>query len=225
MLFIYHRLPENAFFQVWGFFPEDDVTLVRDQVEQYLGRVSLPGLAHHATSAPVKYIINSCEILSQFQTQWHDWLHRSSTVKPREKFREKGPNYIFCKEGMAIDFYGAGEQLEQMSIFWPWRVVNQIFNVESEIFYQWYEDAYTFQQQVWDDNERQKILESAQNALEIYNSSEDVEEYLLIRPWSFPSRFHRTWDKLAPFACKASRNKFPPILDFDEEEDEGSLIV
>ena len=222
MLFVFLRTIEGAFFQVWGFFPESDVTHVTDLIVQYIRRPSVPGLAHHATAAPVRYILNECKVLSRFQAHWHDWLHTRSTVQPREKLRERGPNYIFCKEGMAIDFYGTGEQLEQMSTFWPWRIMNDIFSVDLEIMYQWYEDAYTFRQQVWDDKERQEFLSAAKEALQVYHSSEDVNEYVQIRPWSFPSRFHRTWDKLEPFACKASRNFFPPIFNFDEE-DEGVL--
>jgi hypothetical protein len=225
MLFIFLRTPKNAFFQVWGFYPENDVTHVGELIEQYMERPSVPGLAHHATAAPVRYIVDHCQILSQFRAQWHDWLHTRSTVKPREHLREIGPNYIFCKEGMAIDFYGAGEQLEQMSTFWPWRVMGEIFAIDTEIIYQWYEDAYSFRQQVSDDKERHAILSAAKDALEKYNSLGGVKEYLFIRPWSFPSRFHRTWDKLEPFACKASRNYFPPILDFDDEEvEDGSII-
>ena len=222
MLFIFLRRRDGAFFQVWGYFPHNDVTKVKDLISQYLERSSVPGLGHHATAAPVRYILDHCEILEKYQAHWHDWLHTRTTVKPRKNFREKGPNYVFCEEGMAIDFYGAGEQLEQMSTFWPWRVMNDIFTTGSEIFYQWFEDAYTFRQQVWDDNERKQIVTSAKNALQTYNSTDDVKEFVLIRPWSFPSRFHRTWDKLEPFASKVSRNSFPPIYDF--EEDDGSLI-
>ena len=90
-------------------------------------------------------------------------------------------------------------------------------NQELMIKYQWKEDAYIFEQQVLDDEQRHVFSQKAKSAFEAYGSSDDINEYLLIRPWSFPSRFYRTWDKLEPFASKASRNKFPPITDFLEE--------
>ncbi|MHA1926851.1 MAG: hypothetical protein ACW974_13115, partial [Candidatus Thorarchaeota archaeon] len=151
---------------------------------------------------------------------WYDWSKRGRQAKPNPKFRERGPDYVFCKEGMAIDFYGTGEQLEQMSTFWPWRLVKRIFvdHREFSILYQWHEDSYLYQQQVLNNDQRERMAEDAEKALDIYQSSDDVDQILSIRPRSFPSRWHRTWDKLEAFASKASRNPFPPIYDFAEDE-------
>ena len=218
MFFVFLMALGEAAFQIWAFTPCEEITTVGELAERYLKRPSLPGLAHHGTASAVRYIVDHCEILEQHKTQWHDWLRKGPTTKPRiKKFKERGPDYIFCKEGMAIDFYGAGVQLEQMSTFWPWRVINNIFVVGNEILYQWYEDSYTFKQQVWEDEKRESIYTAAENALDTYKSSKKVQELVLIRPWSFPSRFHQTWDKLEPFASKASRNSFPSIYDFEEE--------
>ncbi len=220
ILFIFQKLKENKYFQIWSYFPQDDADRVRELVREHIGRDMVKGLAHHGTSAIVKYIVDHCDVLDSYQAHWYDWIHRGPSTKPREKkWREKGPVYIFCKEGMAINHYGSGVQLEQMSLFWPWRLIENIFIDDYEILYQWYEDAYTFRQQVWDDDERKRVLEMAKKALEFYRSSNDVPELMTIRPWSFPSRFYRSWDKLEPFVCKASRNGFPPIFDFEDEED------
>jgi hypothetical protein len=120
---------------------------------------------------------------------------------------------------MAIDFYGTGEQLEQMSTFWPWRRIRRVFKDDEELCvrYQWHDDAFTFNQQVLDNEPRKEFSDAAEAALNLYNESDGVDEFLLIRPWSFPARFHRTWDKLEAFSSKASRNKFPPIYDFEEK--------
>jgi hypothetical protein len=85
------------------------------------------------------------------------------------------------------------------------------------ILYQWYDDFYVFRQQVWDKDERRVLLEVAKRALSSYQTSDGGPELLVIRPWSFPSYFHSTWEKLEPFLSKASRNGFPPIYDFEEE--------
>jgi hypothetical protein len=53
----------------------------------------------------------------------------------------------------------------------------------------------------------------------VTQATDNPQELVLIRPWSFPSRFHRSWDKLEPFASKVTRNSFPPVLDFVEEEE------
>jgi hypothetical protein len=215
-----HTVPfGRAVFPIWSTIPAEDVPTVRELIEEHLDRPSLPGLAHHGTAAAVKYILDRCEILTRMRGEFYDWLKKGRMAKPNKKFRERGPDYVFCKEGMAIDFYGAGEQLEQMSTFWPWRLMHRVVpdNEELSIKYQWKEDAYIFEQQVLDDDMRHLFYQEAEKALEAYRASEGVNEYLLIRPWSFPSRFHRTWDKLEPFSSKASRNRFPPITEFTEE--------
>ncbi|MFW9846170.1 MAG: hypothetical protein ACFFD6_05455 [Candidatus Thorarchaeota archaeon] len=220
MVYLYQMPFGRAVFPIWITIPLEDVPKVRNLLEERLDRPSLPGLSHHGNAAAVKYITEQCEILSKHRAQWHDWSKRGRQAKPNPKFRERGPDYVFCKEGMAIDFYGTGEQLEQMSTFWPWRLIRTVFNdsLEFSIKYQWHEESYVYQQQVLDNEERKKIAEDAQKALDIYKSSEDVDEVLAIRPRSFPSRWHRTWDKLEAFASKASRNPFPPIYDFIEDE-------
>ncbi len=219
LLFLYMMPFGQAFFPVWGKIPIEDVPEVRSLIEERLQRPSLPGLAHHGTAAAVKYILQHCEILSQKRAEWYDWTKKGRMSKPNPKFREIGPNYVYCKEGMAIDFYGAGEQLEQMSTFWPWRLIKRVFADHNEfvVRYQWYEDSYIFEQQVLEDEDRNEFGEKAEAALATYQSSDDVKELLLLRPWSFPSKFHRTWDKLEAFSSKASRNKFPPIYDFQEQ--------
>ena len=206
-------------FPIWSTIPVEDVPTVRSWIEKRLDRPSLPGLAHHGTSAAVKYILDHCEVYDRIKAEWNDWTRKGRQDKPNPKFRERPPDYVYCKEGMAIDFYGAGEQIEQMSTFWPWRRIKRVFADDQEyvVRYQWYEDAYVFSQQVLDDDARHRFADAAESALEAYNAAEDVAEYLLIRPWSFPARFHRTWDKLEPFSSKASRNRFPPIHDFEEE--------
>lgn len=210
----------RAVFPIWITIPLEDVSTVRTLLETRLDRPNLPGLAHHGTAAAVKYITEQCEVLSRHRAQWYDWSKRGRQAKPNKKFRERGPDYVFCKEGMAIDFYGTGEQLEQMSTFWPWRLIKRVFEDSHEfsIRYHWYEDSYQYQQQVLDNDERRRICEDAERALEISQTSDDVEQVLFIRPRSFPSRFHKSWEKLEAFSSKASRNRFPPIYEFIEEE-------
>ena len=219
MVFLYIMPFGRAVFPIWTTIPIDDVPTVRELLEKHLDRPSLPGLAHHGTAAAVRYVIDHCEVYSRINAEWNDWAKKGRMAKPNKRFREIGPDYVYCKEGMAIDFYGAGEQLEQMSTFWPWRRVKRIFVDDEELVvrYQWHEDVYTFNQQILDDNQRHEFSHAAERALDDYNASDDIDELLLIRPWSFPSRFHRTWDKLEAFSSKASRNKFPPIYDFKEE--------
>jgi hypothetical protein len=220
MVFLYTAPFGRAIFPIWTTIPTEDVPIVREMIEERLNRPSLPGLAHHGTAAAVKYILDHCEVYGRVCAEFYDWAKKGRMAKPNKRFRERGPDYVYCKEGMAIDFYGAGEQLEQMSTFWPWRLIHRVIKDDDELSvkYQWKEDAYTFEQQVLDGDRRRTFSEEAEKAFEAYKSSDDVNEYLLIRPWSFPSRFHRTWDKLEPFASKASRSRFPPITDFAEEQ-------
>ncbi|MHA3964689.1 MAG: hypothetical protein AM325_014250 [Candidatus Thorarchaeota archaeon SMTZ1-45] len=219
MVFLFTMPYGKAVFPVWTTIPIEDVPQVREWIEKRLESPSLPGLAHHGTAAAVKYILDQGQVQERIRAEWNDWVKKGRMAKPNPKFRERGPDYVYCKEGMAIDFYGAGEQLEQMSTFWPWRKVKRVFadHQEFTVRYEWHEDAYLFNQQVLDDDARNRFNKAAQNALDTYNSSDDVKEFLLIRPWSFPSRFHRTWDKLEAFSSKASRNRFPPIYDYMEE--------
>ncbi len=221
MLFVYLMIERQADFQIWSYFPSEDVDIVKELAERYIGAPLTPGLAHHGTAAVVRYVVNHCNVLSTFKTDWTDWLHKSPNApmsSPREKLREIGPTYWFCLEGMGIDFYGASEQLEQMSTFWPWRIINNIFLDDIEVSYQWFEDTFIYRQQVWEKELRDAILAGALEALKAYRSSDDVKQVLTIRPWSFPSSLHRSWDNLEPFGCKASRNRFPPIYDFEEPE-------
>jgi hypothetical protein len=222
MLYLFTMPFGRAVFPVWVTFPLEDITTVKEILKKRLEQPSLPGLAHHGTAAAVRYIVDNCEVISKHRAQWYDWSKRGRQAKPNKKFRERGPDYVFCKEGLAIDLYGTGAQLAQMSTFWPWRLIHSIFNdsYEFSIKYQWHEDAYTYQQQVLDNDERRRIYEDAQRALDIYNSSDDVKEVLLIRPRSFPSKFYKSWDKLEAFSSKASRNRFPPIYDFIEDIDD-----
>jgi hypothetical protein len=219
MVFLYNMPFGRAIFPVWTTFPKEDISTVKSLVEERLERPSLPGLAHHGTSAAVKYILDHCEEMSRIRAEWNDWLKKGRMAKPNPKFRERAPDYVYCKEGMAIDFYGAGEQLEQMSTFWPWRIMKRVFRDDEELCvrYQWHEDSFTFNQQVLDDEPRREFSQAAESALEAYQAADDVDEYLMIRPWSFPARYHRTWDKLEAFSSKASRNRFPPIHDFAED--------
>lgn len=218
LVFLYVMPFGRAVFPIWTTIPIEDVPTVKQFIEKRLDRPSLPGLAHHGTAAAVKYVLDHCEVFYRIRAEWNDWAKKGRQAKPNPKFRERGPDYVYCKEGMAIDFYGAGEQLEQMSTFWPWRRIKRVLRDDQEICvrYQWHEDSYIFVQQVLDDGQRLEFSNAAEEAFEVYNSSEDVDEMLLIRPWSFPSRLHRTWDKLEAFSSKASRNRFPPIYDFQE---------
>lgn len=220
IVYLYNLPHGRAFFPIWSIIPLEDVPEVRELIEARLRRPYLPGLAHHGTAAAVKYIIERCEVIERIDSNWYDWTKKGRQARPNPKFRERAPDYVYCKEGMALDLYGTGEQLEQMATFWPWRLIKRAFadHEEFSVRYQWKDDAYVFSQQVLEDDERKRFAEAAENALQLYNSSENVEELLLIRPWSFPSRFHRTWDKLEPLSCKASRNAFPPIHDFTEED-------
>ena len=219
MVFLYIMPSGTAVFPIWTTIPIDDVPTVRELIEKRLDRPSLPGLAHHGTSAAVRYMLDHCEVYTRIRAEWNDWVKKGRISKPITKFRERGPDYVYCKEGMAIDFYGAGERLEQMSTFWPWRRVKRVFadNEELGVRYQWKDDAYIFNQQVLNDDQRLEFSQAAESAFDAYNASDNVNEMLMIRPWSFPSRFHRTWDKLEAFSSKASRNRFPPIYDFKEE--------
>ena len=213
--FLLPKIP--GIFQIWSYIPLDEIEATRDLIEKYTRRPQLPGLAHHGNAAAVRHIVNHCNVLERHQTTWHDWIKTGPLLgKPREKLRERGPDYVFCKEGLAIDFFGADEMLEQMSTFWPWRLIESIWLDDYEILYKWYDDSYIFRQQVWDKEERQVLLKAAQNALAAYHASEDTQELLLIRPMAFPSYFYTTWEKLDPLSCKASRHGFPPINDFVE---------
>lgn len=211
MLFLFLKPSESTFFQIWGFIPLEDTLRVRELMQTYLEQPSLPGLAHHGTTAAVRYVVDHCNVIERHTAHWHEWLRRGPIYKPKEKLREKGPDYVFCKEGMAIDFIGASAELEQMSVFWPWRVMEDISVVDREILYRWEHSAYTFRQLVWDDERRNRIFKEATDAFELYCTSEHVKELPLIKPWSFPSSFHETWDDLDPFSSKASRIAFPPI--------------
>jgi len=218
IVFLYVMPDGRGVFPVWTTIPIEDVGKVRELIEKRLDRPSLPGLAHHGTAAAVKYILDHCEVHDRIRAEWYDWAKKGRMAKPNPRFRERGPDYVYCKEGMAIDFYGAGEQLEQMSTFWPWRLVHTVFADDQDLVvrYQWHEDAYMYNQQVLEDDKRHEFSAAAVKALDAYNTSDDVDEMLMIRPWSFPSRFHRTWDKIEAFSSKASRNRFPPIYDFKE---------
>jgi len=204
--------------QIWSFIPLEDARQVRELVEKYAGRPQLPGLAHHGNAAAVRYMIEKCTVRERHETTWHDWVKTGPLLgKPRKKFREKGPDYVFCEEGLGINFYGAGEMLEQMSTFWPWRVIENIMLDDYTILYKWFDDSYVFRQQVWDKDQRRTILDAAQRALASYQSSDDISENLMIRPTSFPSYFYTTWEKLDPLSSKASRNGYPPVYDFVED--------
>lgn len=221
IFFTFLRAGGEAFFQIWSVIPFEDVPKVRKLAEEYLGRPSIPGLAHHGTTAAVSHILDHCNILHRIGLKWHDWIKSGPSTKPREKFQEVDPELVICREGMAFSFRGASPKLEQMSTFWPWRLIRTITVLDDEIpqiAYIWHEDSYTFQQQVWDNDERKEILEKVTGALEAYREDESVEEFVLVRPWSFPSSFHETWDDLQPFASKASRDGFPPIIEPDEQD-------
>jgi len=218
MIFFFLLPKQPGIFQIWSYIQLEDVSTVRDLIEKYAGRPQLPRLAHHGNAAAVRYMVDKCTIREKHETPWHDWVKTGPLLgKPREKFRERGPDYIFCKEGLAIDFYGAGEMLEQMSTFWPWRVIENIWLDDYSIQYKWYDDAYIFSQQVWDNDQRPILLDAAKKALAAYRSSDDISELLLIRPAAFPSYFYTTWEKLDPMSCKASRNGYPPVEDFEEK--------
>ena len=217
MVFFFLLPKEPGIFQVWSYIPLEDISIVRDLIKKYAGRPQLPRLAHHGNAAAVRYLVDKCTIRERHETTWHDWVKTGPALgKPRKKFRERGPDYIFCEEGLAIDFYGAGEMLEQMSTFWPWRVIESIWLDDYSIQYKWFDDAYIFSQQVWDSDQRPILLEAAKRALAAYQSSDDTSEFLLIRPTAFPSYFYTTWEKLDPMSCKASRNGYPPVEDFEE---------
>ncbi len=216
MFFVFMRAKGEAYFQIWAIIPQEDIQVVSEIASKYVGRDKLSGLAHHGTTAAVRLVLNNCNVIERLRLKWHDWVRRGPSIRPRAKFKELDPELVFCKEGMAIDFFGASPKLEQMSTFWPWRVIRSINILDSEvpeIAFIWHEDSYTFRLQVWDDEDRKAILDAARNALETYRSSDDVSEMKLIRPWSFPSTFYETWDDLKPNACKASREGFPPIFE------------
>ena len=218
MIFFFLMPKDEGVFEVWSYIPLEDVKHVRELVEKYAGRPQVPRLAHHGNAAVVRHVLEHCTILSQHQTTWHDWIKTGPLLgKPRKKFTERGAEYVFCEEGIAIDHYGSGEMLEQMSTFWPWRVIENVFLDDYTIIYQWYDDGYVFRQQVWDKDERRVILDAAKEAFAANQKAVGVKELLLIRPWAFPSYFYTTWEKLDPLSCKASRNGFPPAYDFVEE--------
>ena len=221
IFFAFLRAGGEAFFQIWSIIPLEDVPRVREFAQEYLGQPPVPGLAHHGTTAAVKYILNRSEVLHRIRLNWYDWIKAGPSTTPREKFQEVNPELVICKEGMAFNFEGASPKLKQMSTFWPWRLIKTITVLDDEvpqIAYIWHEDSYTFQQQVWDDEERKAILEKVTGALEAYKEDETIEEFVLVRPWSFPSVYHDTWDDLQPFASKASRDGFPPIIATEFQE-------
>jgi len=221
IFFAFLRSGGEAFFQVWSIIPKEDIPKVKQLAEKHSGRPSVKGLAHHGTAGAVNYMLDHCEIMHRIETKWHDWIKKGPSTEPREKLNEKAPELVFAKEGMAFNLYGASPKLEQMSTFWPWSRIRDIYAMQDEvpqIAYLWHEDSYTFLQQVWNDEERTSILKKAKEAHDAYLNDDNVPELRLIRPWSFPSRFHDTWEELQPFASKASRDGFPPI--YEEEEDE-----
>ncbi|NHJ13794.1 MAG: hypothetical protein EAX95_08955 [Candidatus Thorarchaeota archaeon] len=219
IFFAFLRAGGEAFFQIWSIIPFEDVPRVREIAEKYLGRPSVPGLAHHGTTAAVNYVLNHCQVVERIKLNWHDWIKVGPSTRPREKFQEIDPELVICREGMAFNFHGASAKLKQMSTFWPWRLLKTITTMDDEvpqIAYVWHEDSYTFQQQVWEDEERKEILKKVTTALQAYREDQAVDEFVLVRPWSFPSVFHDTWDDLQPFASKPSRDGFPPITETNE---------
>ncbi|MFW9786363.1 MAG: hypothetical protein ACFFE2_06825 [Candidatus Thorarchaeota archaeon] len=216
MVFLFMRRPDGMFFQYWAFIPLEDTSRVRTLIQDYLERPSLPGLAHHGTTAAVRYVLDHCTIIERHAAIWHEWLRRGPVYQPNKKRREKGPDYVFCKEGMAIDFFGANSELEQMSTFWPWRVMEGISKEDREILYRWSDGDYIYRQLVWDEERRNRILTGAKEVFELYGTLEHVGIYPVIRPWSFPSSFPDTWEKLEAFSSKPSRIGFPPTHGLDE---------
>jgi hypothetical protein len=221
IFFLFLRAGGEAYFQIWAIVPQEDIRKITEYTEERLGRGNVPGLAHHGTTGVVNYILDRCEIIDRIPLHWHDWIKRGPSTKPREKFMEIDPELVLCKEGMAFDFSGASSKLKQMSTFWPWRLLRTITAMEDEvpqIAYVWHEDNYTFTQQVWDDKERDNILQKVRSVHEAYQSDNSIRELRLIRPWSFPSVYHDTWDNLEPFVSKASRDGFPPVEEVSEDE-------
>ncbi len=219
IFFAFLRSGGEAFFQVWAIIPVEDIPKVRELAEEYLGRKSVDGLAHHGNAGVVNYVLDRCEIVHRITLNWHDWIKSGPSTEPREKLNEKPPDLVLAKEGMAFDFYGASPKLEQMSTFWPWRLIKDIHVVPDEVpqlAYVWYEDEYTFLQQVWDEKERRQILDKVKETRQMYINDDDIPELKMIRPWSFPSRLHDTWDDLKPFASQASRDGFPPIYETED---------
>jgi hypothetical protein len=95
--------------------------------------------------------------------------------------------------------------------------MEDISREDREILYRWNEGDYTFRQLVWDEEQRDRILRGAQEALELYCTSEQVNKYPVIRPWSFPSSFPETWEELEAFSSRASRIGFPPIHGLEDD--------
>ncbi|NHI88632.1 MAG: hypothetical protein EAX87_03855 [Candidatus Thorarchaeota archaeon] len=220
IFFLFLRAGGEAFFQIWAIVPQSDIEKITEFAQEQLSRQNVPGLAHHGTTGVVNYILDRCEIIEKIPLHWHDWIRSGPSTKPREKFMEIDPELVICKEGMAFNFAGASSKLKQMSTFWPWRVIREIAPLKDEvpqIAYIWHEDNYTFTQQVWDDSERNEILMKVKTAHEEYQKDDSIKELRLIRPWSFPSVFHDTWDNLKPFVSKASRDGFPPIEEIIED--------
>lgn len=214
IFFLFLRAGGEAFFQIWAIIPQEDIESVTAYAEEHLGRHNVPGIAHHGTTGAVNYMLDHCEVIDRVRLHWHDWIKKGPSVEPREKFAEIGPELVICKEGIAFNFSGASSKLEQMSTFWPWRLLRTVTPLQDEtpqIAYVWYEDSYTFTQQVWADDERNDLLQRIRSAHEAYQNDDSIRELRLIRPWSFPSVDHETWDNLQPFASKASRDGFPPI--------------
>ncbi|MFW9908726.1 MAG: hypothetical protein ACFFEF_09140 [Candidatus Thorarchaeota archaeon] len=213
IFFAFLRAADQAFFQIWAIISKEDIPRVIEYAEEKLGRKNVPGLAHHGTTGVVKYVLERCEVIDRIRLHWHDWISAGPSTKPRDKFQEKDPELVLCREGMAF-VLGDSSKLKQMSTFWPWRLIREITLMADEvpqIAYIWHEDSYTFTQQVWDDNERNDILQRVKSAHQAYLQDDTISELRLIRPWSFPSVSHDTWDDLKPFVSKASRDGFPPI--------------
>ncbi|MEM2109900.1 MAG: hypothetical protein QW327_05395 [Candidatus Odinarchaeota archaeon] len=210
---------ETEWYAIDVFIPLDDVKKVGEILFKKTGRPQLSGVTHYGNLAAVKYIMNVCEKIYEYQVNLLDWIKGSSFMRPvRDKYERYIPRkeesappkiHIF-KEGIAQFFSEDNPSiLHQMSTFWPWNLIRSVTERGDKLVFEWYDKTYSFEQLISNSTDREELKRVC---LECLSASKDREtpHAFFIRSNSFPSRYEVSWYNLEPFACEASRSGLPP---------------
>jgi hypothetical protein len=201
------------------FTPNELLGKVSEILFDRIKRPQLQGLTHFGNLAAVKYVMSKCQELYQYQIETNDWIKGSKFMRQvRGKYERYSPSkdeqspptiYIF-KEGFAQVFSERSPSiLHQMSTFWPWNLIKNISEKDNKIKLEWYDDTYSYEQIILDNNVRQEIINICSKILN-NNKPKKYGYAPFIRSNSFPSHFDSSWSNLEPFACEASRSGLPP---------------
>lgn len=217
--FVFGFSKDETWFAMNVFFPLKDRPKIEGIMRRYAGRPPVPGLAHYGNLAVVKYVLDHCNVLGEYEISLEDFIYSSRLVKQagldqlslKLKGDEPSPVFNVCSEGLGILFTKDNMiGLQQGSTFWPWSKIEEVFEHKGAIIgFRWKDEPYRFGQLVSDDDMRTEILEKCNEALNRYNPRLHAWD-TFIRPNSFPSRYTDTWFALEPMGCKASRDGFPP---------------